>query len=68
VLRSEQRGRFHAQLTGILAGLAFTSIVLILQSSTLSGRGAEAGLLSFFSALSTLLIAASSMARQPVRN
>jgi hypothetical protein len=49
---------FHAQLTGILAGLAFTSIVLILQSSTLSGRGAEAGLLSFFSALSTLLIAA----------
>jgi hypothetical protein len=49
---------FHAQLTGILAGLAFTSIVLILQSSTLSGRGAEAGLLSFFSALITLLIAA----------
>jgi hypothetical protein len=49
---------FHAQLTGILAGLAFTSIVLILQSSTLSGRGAEAGLLSFSSALITLLIAA----------
>jgi hypothetical protein len=49
---------FHAQLTGILAGLAFTSIVLILQSSTLSGRGAEAGLLSFLSALITLLIAA----------
>jgi hypothetical protein len=49
---------FHAQLTGILAGLAFTSIVLILQSRTLSGRGAEAGLLSFFAALITLLIAA----------
>ena len=49
---------FHAQLTGILAGLAFTSIVLILQSSTLSGRGAEAGLLSFSSALISLLIAA----------
>jgi hypothetical protein len=49
---------FHAQLAGILAGLAFTSIVLILQSSTLSGRGAEAGLLSFSSALITLLIAA----------
>jgi hypothetical protein len=49
---------FHAQLTGILAGLAFTSIVLILQSSTLKGRGAEAGLLSFFSALVTLLISA----------
>jgi hypothetical protein len=38
--------------------LAFTSIVLILQSSTLTGRGAEAGLLSFFAALVTLLIAA----------
>jgi hypothetical protein len=49
---------FHAQLTGILAGLAFTAIVLILQSSTLSGRAAEAGLLSFVSALVTLLIAA----------
>jgi hypothetical protein len=49
---------FHAQLTGILAGLAFTSIVLILQSRTLSGRGAEAGLLSFFAALITLVIAA----------
>jgi hypothetical protein len=49
---------FHAQLTGILAGLAFTSIVLILQSGSLSARGAEAGLLSFFSALITLLIAA----------
>jgi hypothetical protein len=49
---------FHAQLTGILAGLAFTAIVLILQSTSLSGRGAEAGLLSFFSALITLLIAA----------
>ena len=49
---------FHAQLTGILAGLAFASIVLILQSTSLSGRGAEAGLLSFFSALITLLIAA----------
>jgi hypothetical protein len=48
---------FHAQLTGILAGLAFASIVLILQSTTLGGRGAEAGLLSFFSALITLLIA-----------
>jgi hypothetical protein len=47
---------FHAQLTGILAGLAFASIVLILQSSTLSGRGSEAGLLSFFSALVTLLV------------
>lgn len=49
---------FHAQLTGLLAGLAFTSIVLVLQSGTLSGRGAEAGLLSFLSALVTLLIAA----------
>jgi hypothetical protein len=49
---------FHAQLTGILAGLAFASIVLILQSRTLSGRSAEAGLLSFFAALITLLIAA----------
>jgi hypothetical protein len=49
---------FHAQLTGILAGLAFASIVLILQSNTLSGRGAEVGLLSFFSALITLIIAA----------
>jgi hypothetical protein len=48
---------FHAQLAGILAGLAFTSIVLILQSRTLSGRGAEAGLLSFFAALITLVIA-----------
>lgn len=48
---------FHAQLTGILAGLAFASIVLILQSTTLSGRGAEVGLLAFFSALITLLIA-----------
>jgi hypothetical protein len=49
---------FHAQLTGILAGLAFASIVVILQSTGFSGRGAEAGLLSFFSALITLLIAA----------
>jgi hypothetical protein len=49
---------FHAQLAGILAGLAITSIVLILQSRSLSGRGAEAGLLSFLSALITLLIAA----------
>jgi hypothetical protein len=48
---------FHAQLTGILAGLAFASIVLILQSTTLSGRGAEVGLLSFFSALITLIMA-----------
>lgn len=49
---------FHAQLTGILAGLAFASIVVILQSTSFSGRGAEAGLLSFFSALITLIIAA----------
>jgi hypothetical protein len=48
---------FHAQLTGILAGLAFASIVLILQSSSFAGRGTEAGLLSFFSALLTLIIA-----------
>jgi hypothetical protein len=49
---------FHAQLTGILAGFAFTSIVLILQNHKGSGRGTEAGLLSFLSALITLLIAA----------
>jgi hypothetical protein len=49
---------FHAQLTGILAGLAFASIVVILQSTSFSGPGAEAGLLSFLSALITLLIAA----------
>lgn len=49
---------FHAQLAGILAGLAFASIVLILQSASSSGRGAEAGLLSFFAALITLIMAA----------
>jgi hypothetical protein len=49
---------FHAQLTGILAGLAFASIVLILERRPSVARGTEAGILSFFSTLIVLLIAA----------